>query len=158
MKNLTIIALSLVVILSGCVGYTSRTLPCEQKQVDESLAKKARTRCIDTQMAAKIAMRALEHYKYSITSFKCKSDDYARIKANKYVGFFFIHGKYRTDIKITKKDIGHHEYKVSSRRKDVRSLEFNLFPEFNPLKWYQPYHRDEKEEKKILDCIEKKCQ
>ena len=148
MKNPSIVALSLVLILSGCAGYTSRTLPFEQKQVDESRAKKARAKCIDTKMAAKIAMRALEDYNYSITSFKCKSDDYARVKANKYVGFL-SGDKYRTDIRIKKIELGH-EYKVSSRRKYVPFLEFN------PLKWYHPYHRDEKEEQRILDEIRQK--
>jgi len=150
MKNLSIVALSIVVILNGCAGYSSRTLQPKQQRVDDSRAKKARIKRIDMQKAAKIAIQALEDYKYSITNFKCESNDYACVKANTYVGFLSGH-KYRTDIKITKKDQGH-EYKVSSRRKYVPFLEFN------PLKWYHPYHRDKNEEKKILDAIEQKYQ
>ena len=150
MKNLLIAALGVVVVLSGCAGYSSRMLQFKQQRVDDSQAKKARIKCIDMQKAAKIAIQALEDHKYSITNFKCKSNDYACIKANKYVGFLGGH-KYRTDIKITKKYQGH-EYKVSSRRKRVPFLEFN------PLKWYHPYHRDQNEEKKILDAIEQKYQ
>ena len=131
-------------MLAGCAS--SRTFQLKQERVADN--SRSRIKHIKLQKAAEIAKDVLKENKYSCTYFEYKPDHYARMKAKKYIGIFYVGGhRYRTEIKITKKDHGH-EYKVSSNRKYVPFLEF--FPPF------RLYHRDEKEEKKILDAIEQK--
>jgi len=150
MRNLLIVALSVVVMLSGCAGYTSRTFQIKQPQVDDSAAKTEPT--IRFQRAAEIAREVLESYKYTITYFKCKSNRYACVRAKKYdeIGWILPHlFRYRTEIRIRGKDLSH-QYEVSSYRKYVPWLDLN------PFDYFRPYHRNEKEEQKILDEIERR--
>ncbi|MFB0524900.1 MAG: hypothetical protein ACETVZ_05125 [Phycisphaerae bacterium] len=154
MKNLSIVALSVVVMLSGCAGYTSRTFQIKQPQVDDSAAKTATKEQINIQKAAEIAREVLESYNYTITYFKCKSNRYACVRAKKYdeIGWVLPHlFRYRTEIRIRGKDLSH-QYELSSYRKYVPWLDLN------PFDYFRPYHRAEKEEQKILDKIEQKYQ
>jgi len=150
MKNLSIVALSIMVMLIGCAGYTSRTLEIKQPQVDDSEVKTATKEQINIQKVTEIARQVLEKNDYAITYYKCKSNYYACVKAKKSVPIGWPlpdYHRYRTEIRITKKKPGH-QYKVSSYWKFEEWLDLSLLPSF------RPYHRDKNEEQKILDGIE----
>jgi len=128
--------------------------PVKRQQVDDSGAKTEPT--IRFQRAAEIAKQVLEQNGYSVTHFECKADRYACASGRKSVSAkrptekpsFGDYYKYKTQIKIIKKDLGH-QYEVSSFRKFSEWL-------FDPWKFFRLSHRDESEEEKILDDIEQK--
>jgi len=159
MKNLSIVALSVVAMLSGCAGYTSRTFQIKQPQVDDSAVKTATKEQINIQKAAEIAREVLEEKKYSITHFEWKACHYACVRARKRVcidedplGSWDMH-EYKTQVSITTTPHRAHKYEVASYWKFISWLEA-VFPELSPsFRWS---HRDEKEEQKILDGIEQK--
>ncbi|HUS73861.1 MAG TPA: hypothetical protein VMY06_12425 [Sedimentisphaerales bacterium] len=150
MKALLIAALSVVVMLAGCAS--SRTFQLKQERAADN--SRSRIKHIKLQRAAEIAKEVLEENNYFVTHFEWEANHYACVRSTRSVAKGWILSdshNYRAEIRITKKDQGH-RYEVSSYWK------YNPWLDLNPLGAFRPYHRDEKEEKKILDCIEKKCQ
>lgn len=141
MKKLSLMVLIAALTLTGCA--TSRTLQLKKPQADKS---RARVESIQFTKALETARLVLKENRYDITYSECKSDHYARIKAKKYAGFLGGY-YYRTEIKITKTKLGH-KYQVSASRK------YSGF--IDPLNIFRLYHRNQKEEKKILDAIGQK--
>jgi len=118
--------------------------PLKGRKVDAAAAKK--TEQIKLQKATEIAREVLKENRYSLTYYEWKANEYVRMKAKKYVGF--LGGNhYRIEIKITKNDQGH-KYQVSARRKLSKFLD--------PFDIFRLYYKDEKEEKKIRDTIERR--
>jgi len=141
MKKLSLMALIAALTLTGCA--TSRTLQLKKPQPGKSRAK---VESIQFTKALETARNVLKENRYDITYSECKSDHYARIKAKKYAGFLGGY-YYRTEIKITKTELGH-KYQVSASRK------YSGF--IDPLNIFRLYHRDQKEEEEILDDIGQK--
>ena len=141
-QNLSIVALSVVVMLSGCAG--SRIMQLEEQQVDVS---RIRIEDLEIQKVAEIARQVLEENGYSVTKVECESDSYACIRGSKKLKkprfLFFQTFIYKAEVRITRLHHGY-KYEVSAVRKSGRFL----------LSRPVVYQRDQKEEQKILNRIE----
>jgi len=129
MKTLLIASLGVVVTLSGCAGYSSRTLQPKQQRVYVS---HVRIEDIKIQKAAETVRHVLEESGYSVTHCKCESNNYACVQGSKVEerGFIFPDKRiYKTEVRITRLPRG---YK------------------------YEVCRSDKKQEQKILDRIEEK--